>query len=634
MIAVAAGGFTWWRSSKSKSAAAGTVQQRLSRVRQGNLVTTVTGSGPITFTNNMDAVSKAAGTITKVYHKQGDQVKAGELLFELDDADAVLNVEKAQNSISQMQLTQNSNVVSLNGLTVTAPFSGQVTGIQVKSGTTANKGDVFMTLTDTSKMKVTVPVNDKNGKNISVGQSATINLPDVMQSVNGTVTYVSSAANTSNSSQLYSVEISFDNQGTLKEGMKASAEISAAASKISSADYGTLSYANKTTIRSANSGTVTSVPVKENQFVLSGALLVGMQNDDLVSQKQTTDLKMQDLQAQLENAQKQLTYYKVFAPISGTIVTQTKIVGNSVKAEEALSSIADTTQAAFTIPVDELDISKLQVGQKADITIDALPDTSSKPVSGKVAQIDPLGNSSNGVTTYNVSVALDSADKVKSGMNANATVYVSTKNDVLMVPLEAVTKIMGKNYVMVKGDPNTVAEMKKNGTYTNIFRQRGTGQNSGQGGNGSFGGGFGGGNGSGNRSNSGSGARNNSGSTNRSSNSSGNRSGNSGSGGNNASFGGGNGGGFAFGGNKNNAASQTSTYYSDAIPKEVQIGTNNEDYIEIISGVQEGDELILPPLTNSQSGGTGAAIGAMGAAGGMGATRNAGGARTFGGGGN
>ena len=76
------------------------------------------------------------------------------------------------------------------------------------------------------------------------------------------------------------------------------------------------------------------------------------------------------------------------------------------------------------------------------------------------------------------------------------------------------------------------------------------------------------------------------------------------------------------------AALAKNPYYANAVPKMVVIGINNESYIEIVSGLNEGDEVILPPVVAAKTGNTPAATAGFGGLGGMG-----GGARTFVGGG-
>ena len=264
---------------KFNSNAKTAVKQQTTRVMKGDLSVTVTGSGPIISSSRVDVSSNETAAITKVYFKEGDTVKAGDLMFELDDTDARSNVEKIQDSISQTELSQSTDSSNLNKLTITAPFSGRATGVTVKSGDVLGKNASIFTLTDESKLKLTVPFNGSSS--IKPGQKATVYIQSLMQSVEGTVSYVSDKAySTATGGQIHDVDITVNNPGGLSDGMKANAEVSTAQGALSSTDNGTLSYVNSTVIRSQTGGTVGSINVKENQYVYGGDVLLQLSGDE------------------------------------------------------------------------------------------------------------------------------------------------------------------------------------------------------------------------------------------------------------------------------------------------------------------------------------------------------------------
>ena len=157
------------------------------------------------------------------------------------------------------------------------------------------------------------------------------------------------------------------------------------------------------------------------------------------------------LQNQMTLNAKQLDNYKIIAPIDGVITKISNKVGDTVKAGDEVSDVSDPTQMQFDVPVDELDIAKLQVGQKTSITVDALPATSKTPVTGEVAKIAVTGTSVSGVTAFTVTIKVnDNLDKLKGGMNANGEIEVSNKENILYVPIEAITTINGKSFVYLK----------------------------------------------------------------------------------------------------------------------------------------------------------------------------------------
>ncbi|MCX7920879.1 MAG: HlyD family efflux transporter periplasmic adaptor subunit [Clostridia bacterium] len=519
------------------------VQQRTARVVKGNLNISISGSGPIASSNRVEVASGVQGTITKANFKEGDKVKAGDLLFELDDSDAKSNIEKIKSDIAQMQVTVDDNKKSLSNLTIKAPFGGQVTEVVPKAGDVLQKNATILTITDSSKLKAVVQFSGSLINKISTGQKAVINIQDLMQSVNGTVTFVGNKPYTAPGGEVFDVEITFANPGSLKEGLNASAEITTSKETLTSANAGKIEYINYQTIKSDAGGTVKSVKVRKNNFVKAGEVLVELQNDELVTSGNTVDLKIKDLYAQLESAEKKLSDYKIYAPIDGVIISQSKKAGDIVKAGDALMTISDIGHMQFEVSIDELDIAKVKIGQKVNVTVDALTETSAKPLTGEVIKIAIEGTSSNGVTTYPVTIRVNDTSNLKIGMNANAEIMINEKSGVLLVPLEAVQKMRNRSFVMVKG----TAENSENSS--------------------NFNGGNGGNRGS---------VQEGNGNTNSSNRAAGN---------------------MPAGMARGNSAN--AQYYANSVRKPVEVGINNSEYIEIISGLQEGDEVILPPLATS-----------------------------------
>lgn len=100
---------------------------------------------------------------------------------------------------------------------------------------------------------------------------------------------------------------------------------------------------------------------------------------------------------------------------------------------------------ALQIFVDELDIVDVEVGQSVDVEIDAFPD---QTFTGTVKRISGVGTVSGGVASYEVTVLLDEASvNLMDGMTASVEIIVADKQDVLLVPVEAVSTANGQNYV-------------------------------------------------------------------------------------------------------------------------------------------------------------------------------------------
>ncbi len=566
-----AGVYTFIKAKNNSSG--GAVEQRTALAVKGELTDSITGSAPVVSTNRSELSPKAAATLEKVTCKEGDQVKTGDVLFVLDNTDALLNIENTRNSIAQLQLNIDSTAKSAGGLLVRAPYGGQITNISFREGDIINKGGALLTITDVDNLKVTLPFSGAAVKNISAGQKAVVYLQDLMLSVEGRIAYKSNKPyTTASGGELYDVEIAITNPGSLKEGMKATAEITAGGTILESAGVGTLSCINKKVMKSDAGGAAASLKVRENEFVNAGDILAELENDDLLLTSTTNSIKMESLQNQLDIQKKQLSYYTIVTPFDGTV---TKLgsanEGDTVKQGELLAVVSDMGHLEFTVSIDELDVSQVAVGQTVKITAAALEETTAAPLTGKVSRIAMEGTSSNGVTTYPVTVTVDDngAVKLKTGMNIDAEIIIATKPDALMIPLEAVTKVRNKSFVYLKG---TAAE----GKITKGSQLQGS-------------------------------AAQNQPAKSNSSGAQGRRIRAQGGPMSGTSAGALQGG---FAGAAGRLGGGIDDYYQGAILTEVKTGISNDNYIEILSGLTEGQEIVLPKQNAGSS--TGSSTGSGG----------------------
>lgn len=586
---------TKFRAANGTSASA----KRTTQVVRGNMEVALSGSGTVTSSNTSDVMSNVQGKITKAYFKEGDKVKKEDLLFEIDDTDAKLNIQKIENQISQAQLSVSSNQKSYSNLTVTAPFDGKITDIAAKAGENVSSNMTLFTITDTSKLTLSVPISTTDIKDIKTGQKAQVSVQEIFDTVEGEVTAIDDYTYTaSDGGTVRNVQVTVKNPGRITDTNTASVEISTSNGAKRSNEVSKFEYASKQSLKASSNGTFSTVDVKENQYVKKGDVLIRIENDDLEITTQTNDLKVQDLQNQLEAAKKQLEDYKIYSSISGTVTGETAVAGDSIKSADILISIRDFEQMQFTISVDELDISKVKVGQEVSITIDALEETNQKPLSGEVFYKAMEGTSTNGVATYDVKIKINETENLLAGMNANANIILSQAENALMVPLEAVTKMGDRAFVRVIGTEDSNQQQPVNRRMRGDQGQNGAANSETAGGTGSRAA-------NGPAQGTSTPGASTPGAAEPETSTPGTRDGATAS----------NNGSSNQRRNQNNTGSSerrqmsaaftaNQEYYAGTVMKEVELGMNNDEYVEIKSGLTEGDVVVLPPLVANSATGT------------------------------
>ena len=180
-------------------------------------------------------------------------------------------------------------------------------------------------------------------------------------------------------------------------------------------------------------------------------------------------------EANLEYARVQVSYTKIYSPISGVIASVSTQEGETVSASltaPTFVSIIDLRQLEVQVYVDETDIGKIRIGQEASFTVDTYPDTDFK---GTVTAIYPKAIIQDNVVNYIATVEInESLGKIlRPEMTTNVTISLETRKNVLAVPTSAITRERGDRYVtVIEGEKRIQRKVKvgwKDNGYTEII---------------------------------------------------------------------------------------------------------------------------------------------------------------------
>ncbi len=149
----------------------------------------------------------------------------------------------------------------------------------------------------------------------------------------------------------------------------------------------------------------------------------------------------------VKSAERNLALGTLSAPFAATVARVDMRVGEPADAT-AIIAIVDLSSFHIDLPVDELDIAQVKLGQRVQVALDAI---SGQTFGGTVSNIAPLAvRSATGTTTYQVTVTLDQASAgVRPGMTAVVAIITEEKQGVVLVSRRAVRAENGKSYVFV-----------------------------------------------------------------------------------------------------------------------------------------------------------------------------------------
>lgn len=411
---------------------------------RGEMEETVYGTGTTSARSQPNVLAEADGTLTDLRVSVGDAVQEGDILAVLTNDtldDEITDLEFALWDLDDTILgTQSGSAVTV----VEAPAAGRVMAIYAQKGDDAlavfrREGALAIISTD-GRMKVEL-TDVAIDSGVALGDTLTVR--GWGYEVTGTVTDLT-------------------RQGTcvtvtiLDDTLPMGDEVTVSKADGTEIGTGTLEV-NKPMAVSSYGGTIRSVSVEVGDEVSRRQTLFRLEDSPL-------SLNIEDLRIQRETAAKDLEEAKekrenliILAPCDGTVASLEVSEGDEITSGTLIGSILEGEEMNLTIAVDELDVVEVEVGQKVTITVDALGDAQ---MEGEVYKIAPVGTSSGGVATYDVELAFEAAGTgVRSGMNATGEIIVASKEDALYVPVEALMTIGNDTYVMVESSLGAMPDM-------------------------------------------------------------------------------------------------------------------------------------------------------------------------------
>ncbi len=204
---------------------------------------------------------------------------------------------------------------------------------------------------------------------------------------------------------------------------------------------------------------ILSLQQSENNLGLKTATPSG---DDLTVSKSSLDNAEANYQNALSNYESRI----IRAPFDGQIGGLNAQIGQQVASNDSLGKII-TQDRVVNILLNEVDATKVGANNPVILTFDALPGIS---VNGHIKYVDPLGVVTQGVVNYSVRVSIDDKnDSIKTGMTASAEITTITHQNVLMVPNSAIITKNGRKFVSVLAASSTMQNQNDFASGTRMF---------------------------------------------------------------------------------------------------------------------------------------------------------------------
>jgi HlyD family secretion protein len=462
----------------------------LTQFERGTILVSVSGSGQISAEDQRDIKPKVAGEISKIYVEKNQEIKAGELLFELDKEpkeravrDAEIALKDAKDALQKAKDNYEKLKRDLENSSETAykdAFDALVETYKNLNPLISNLESVFKAK-DYSSQETDLDYYISLVRSIRTYQGEINPLPywtgkaedkflplkDNFESLQREYWKLNQNSPRDQIKDLLYRTHNFSNDllDLIRQTSNLISEYLKIIDKESLIPPISLSITNSQASQMATFDSTIST-LNSNLKKIRDTI------DDL---EKNSPLQIRDAELAIQTAQNNLTKAEdalsdakenladcsIYAPFDG-IISDVKVKkGDTVSTATILATIVAKRKIA-EITLNEIDAAKVKVDQKATLTFDALPDLT---LTGKVTAVDTVGTVSQGVTSYGVKIALDSDDeRIKPGMSVTAEIVVEAKPDVLTLPNSAIKSEGNLRYVQLIDAPEEIKKKLKIGT--------------------------------------------------------------------------------------------------------------------------------------------------------------------------
>ena len=412
-----------------------------------SIIESLSGTGTLEPADKYTVTTLLKGDILTDSFEEGDIVEADQVLYQIDSSDMQTTIERAEISAKSAQRSYETAVKDLDNLNVKTKVGGVVTDVLVEVGDQVSAGQEIAKVRDSAKMTIELPFPADEADTFYIGQSAQVTLYGSFETLSGKVESISGASEVKAGNKIVkNVTISVENPGAISEEQIATAEVGTSGSTQS----GKFKYNENRSVNAEVSGEVVAIVNDEGSEVSSGSTIIRLESDNVTNSVQSASDSVKDAQLSLENQYETLEDYTIKSPIKGTVIEKKKKAGDTIDSNAELCTIYDLSYLKMTMNIDELDISKVKVGQEVTVTADAVQGQTFK---GKVTKINMAGTTTNGVTTYPVEVQIEDTEGLLPGMNVSTEIIVNQVEDVVAIPVGAVVR--GDKVLVKTGNTST-----------------------------------------------------------------------------------------------------------------------------------------------------------------------------------
>jgi len=436
----------------------GEEQPEIVVVERGSLVTSITATGS-TFPGAEATISfQVGGQVNDVLVQTGERVKRGQVLIQLDTSDLELQVRSAEAALASAQAQLDQLKAGPRPEEVAAAEANLAAAQSTLNASTAERQRLEAGSTEAeiaaAEAQVASALTQQKvaqDRHDDTMRCETFKLP------NGDKKKICPAL------------------GTLEEQARYNLHAANEALEAAQLQLDALLAGEAYQTRALQSNEAAAVAQRDAAQAQLDLLLAGATESQIAA----AEANVSQVQVTLDSARLALEKATLKAPVDGVIAQVHTEPGESVAPQMPAVTLVDDSRFTIEADVDEADIGWVEVGQEAQITLDAFL---GRRLTGRVTAIAPSATLDMGVVSYRITIQINPTDlPLRGGLTANTEIVRERREDVLLVPNRAIwiDSDTGQAFIeMIDGEDVTITDIEQ-GTANEQFSEVLTGVNEG-----------------------------------------------------------------------------------------------------------------------------------------------------------
>ena len=463
---------------------------------KGKVVQEISVTGRVKPAGDVDLAFERSGTISRIYANIGDRVKVGQALISLNSSELSAQLAQAEAGVesAKAQLEQYTAALETEQARLTEFEKGtRPEEIEIQKVKVANAEealidakqnlvdkikDAYTKSDDAIRFKVDQFISNPRSSNpqldflianseleskiefnrfvlegtLNTWQTSIVSLNTSV----GLQPYVVTAKDKLDEVKSFLEDVSFAVNSLVAGGSLTQTTIDGWKTAISGARTNVnTAIANLSAADEEVSGAESNLQLEEQTLALKEA---GSTPEEILAQKakvrqaeanvSSQNAKIKEAEANAQNVRAKLFKTIIRTPIDGIVTKQEIEVGEIVAANTSVISVISDNNFKIEADIPEVDVAKIEVGDIADITLDAYGDD--VIFLAEIVAIDPAETIIEGVPSYTTTLEFKEEDsRIRSGMTANIDVVTEKLENVIVIPQRAVIRKDGKKIVRV-----------------------------------------------------------------------------------------------------------------------------------------------------------------------------------------